>query len=104
MWLAEVHARWPVSRTGRVAAVLADTARQRSSLTVTLDAATVRRLILQAHLRPPGLQQILRRLTGSGLLTSTLDHDPTGWGCYLLTMPTDQTAERATASRRRGDR
>ena len=69
-WLAEVQRRWPVSRTARVAAILADLADQRSSLTVTLDPSTVHRVLLQAHLLAPGLRRILHRLI-TGRLSAT---------------------------------
>ena len=86
VWLAEVQRRWPVSRTARVAAILADLADQRSSLAVTLDPSTVHRVLLQAHLLAPGLRRILHRLITCGLLT----HTPTpavDLGSYTLTMP-----------------
>jgi hypothetical protein len=70
-WLAEVQRRWPVSRTARVAAILAALAQQRSSLAVTLDPAAVHRVLLQAHVLPPGLRRILDRLITCGLLAQT---------------------------------
>jgi hypothetical protein len=70
-WLAEVQRRWPVSRTARVAAILAGLAQQRSSLAVTLDPAAVHRVLLQAHVLPPGLGRILDRLITCGLLAQT---------------------------------
>lgn len=85
-WLAEVQRRWPVSRTARVAAILAGLAEQRSSLAVTLDPPAVHRLLLQAHLLAPGLRRILHRLITCGLLSHT-PSPAVELGSYTLTVP-----------------
>jgi hypothetical protein len=55
---------------------------------VELNPAAVRNLLLGLRLlRPPGLRQLLAKLTHSGLLVSLQAGDGEHWGRYRLSLP-----------------
>ena len=73
-WLAGVHEQLPATRAFQLAHVLAQYAHRHRTPTITLDAAVRRQLVIAAHLRPPGLQQLLALLTDAGLLAWAQDN------------------------------
>ena len=96
-WLAGVHEQLPASRAFQFARVLAEHAHARGTTTVVLSREVRRRLLVAAHLRPPGLNQLLALLTDAGLLTWAQD-SPDGEASITLTALTPRAR---TAWRRR---
>jgi hypothetical protein len=86
-WRTYVAARWPGGHLPAVAGLMAGELREPDALIVDLGPAAVRRLLLQVHLRPPGLRQLLRTLVDAGLLIVVRPGDAAHFGTYVLVLP-----------------
>jgi hypothetical protein len=70
-----------------VAELLSGELLQPRTMSVHLDPIAARRLLLQVHLRPPGLRRLLGRLVEHGLLVTVRPGDASQFGRYLLALP-----------------
>lgn len=98
-WLAGVHEQLTDSRAVQLARVLAGYAHTHNTTTIRLDPEVRRRLLIGAHLHPPGFSQLLALLTDAGLLTWT-ENGSTAQATITLTLPSAQV--RSAWRRRRG--
>jgi hypothetical protein len=94
-WQAYVAARWLGGHPPMLARLLAGELRQPGKLIADLPPAAVRRILLQVHLRPPGLRRLLATLVDAGLLIAARSGDATHFGTYVLVLPGPLQSEAA---------
>jgi hypothetical protein len=70
LWQTRVWQRWPGGHMPMVGRLLAGELRESGTLRVDLTPQAIRRLLLQAHIRPPALRRALGKLLKAGLLVS----------------------------------
>jgi hypothetical protein len=94
-WQAYVTARWLGGHPPMLARLLAGELRQPGTLIADLSPAAARRILLQVHLRPPGLRRLLATLVDAGLLIAARPGDAAHFGTYVLVLPGPLLAEAA---------
>jgi hypothetical protein len=94
-WQAYVTARWLGGHPPMLARLLAGELRQPGTLIADLSPAAARRILLQVHLRPPGLRRLLATLVDAGLLIAARPGDAAHFGTYVLVLPGPLRAEAA---------
>jgi hypothetical protein len=94
-WQAYVAARWLGGHPPMLARLLAGELRQPGTLIADLPPAAVRRILLQVHLRPPGLRRLLATLVDAGLLIAARSGGATHFGTYVLVLPGPLESEAA---------
>ncbi len=100
VWQARVRGRWPGPLVHEAARIIAEDLPQPTPRLAELDLAAIRSLLLGLRLlRPPGLRQLLAKLTRSGLLDCVQAGDRNHWGCYLLSLPATTSAASGTGGR-----
>ncbi len=94
VWQARVRGRWPGPLVHQAARIIAEDLPRPTRRLVDLDPAAIRSLLRGLHLlRPPGLRQLLAKLTGTGLLICVQAGDRDHWGRYRLSLPAIASAQ-----------
>jgi hypothetical protein len=87
VWHTNVCLHWRGGAVGALAQLLVHRVRPPGSLGVDLDPTTLDRLVHGAHLRTPGLRNLISRLVDAQLLAPILPGLDGSWGTYILTLP-----------------
>jgi hypothetical protein len=87
-WQARVCSRWPGPLVHHAARIMAEDLPRPQPRVVDFDPAAVRAFLAGLRLlRPPGLRQLLAKLSRSGLLTTAQPGDGDHWGRHRLSLP-----------------
>jgi hypothetical protein len=85
-WLAYVCARWPGGHVPALARLFSGELRQPGTLIVDLHPAAVRRVLLQANMRPQGLRRLLDALAECRVLIAARPGEEGHFGTYVLVL------------------